>query len=59
MYAAYLKSIGADVVGVDGSDAMLSMARAKYPDVRFVSADIEKRFRLRMKLMTSFSAIRY
>lgn len=35
---------GADVVGVDGSSALLEIARARYPDVRFEQVDLRGGF---------------
>lgn len=39
-HAAHLVELGCDVVGVDRSAAMLAVARAKLPDVRFEEADL-------------------
>jgi SAM-dependent methyltransferase len=40
--AAYLRSRGAEVVGVDLSDAMIEQARRLHPDVRFTQADLRR-----------------
>lgn len=41
-YTDYFAQIGADAVGVDGSEKMIAMARKRYPGLRFTVADIEK-----------------
>lgn len=41
-YADYFTSIGADITACDGSEAMLSLAKAKYPSIRFDQADLLK-----------------
>ncbi len=41
-YAEYFRSIGAKTTGIDGSTNLLNIARAKYPDVTFVLADLTK-----------------
>lgn len=38
--AAYLRGCGAEVVGLDLSDAMVEEARRRHPDVRFDQADM-------------------
>ena len=40
-YTDYFRGIGADVVGVDGSDKMLEIARSFYPECSFLLCDIE------------------
>ena len=39
-YTDYFRSIGGDVIGVDGSPAMIEIAKEKYPDSAFAVADI-------------------
>ena len=39
-YTDYLRSIGGDVIGVDGSPAMIEIAKEKYPESAFAVADI-------------------
>ncbi len=41
-YAKAFRAVGAEVVGVDFSNAMLTVARQKVPEVDFVEADIAK-----------------
>jgi ubiquinone/menaquinone biosynthesis C-methylase UbiE len=41
-HAAYLASLGYDVIGVDGSDAMLDVARAKVPAGDFRRGSLER-----------------
>lgn len=41
-YTDYFRSIGADALGVDGSEAMLRIARERYPMTAFASMDITK-----------------
>jgi len=40
--AAYLRACGAEVVGVDLSDAMVAQARLLHPDLRFERADLRR-----------------
>lgn len=40
--AAYLRQRGADVVGVDLSDAMVEQARLLHPEIRFLQADMRR-----------------
>ena len=42
-YTNYFRCIGADAVGVDGSDKMLELARRDYPDCLFELCDIENK----------------
>lgn len=39
-YTDYFRSIGAEVIGVDGSEKMIEIARDRYPDVEFSVMDI-------------------
>lgn len=41
-YTDYFRSIGADVIGVDGSEKMIEAARNRYPDTSFTVMDITK-----------------
>ncbi len=41
-FAGYFKSIGADVLGVDGSEMMLKLAREHYPECNFQLADLNQ-----------------
>ncbi len=41
-YANYFYSIGAEVVGCDGSEKILEIAKEKYPHLEFDCADFEK-----------------
>ena len=40
-HAAYLGSLGHEVIGIDSAPAMLAVARAKVPAARFAIADVE------------------
>lgn len=40
--AAYLRQRGAEVVGVDLSDAMIEQARLLHPEIRFIQADMRR-----------------
>ena len=42
-YTDYFRSIGGEVIGVDGSPAMIEIAKEKYPDSAFAIADITGR----------------
>ncbi len=42
-YTDYFKSIGGEVIGVDGSETMIEIARQKYPECKFEVADITAR----------------
>ena len=39
-YTDYLRSIGGDVIGVDGAQTMVDIAKEKNPDCTFMTADI-------------------
>lgn len=41
-YTDYFRSIGASVVGIDGSDKMIEIAKKRYPECAFSVADITK-----------------
>ena len=41
-YTDYFRSVGGDVVGVDGACAMTDIGKKKYPDCAFLTADITK-----------------
>ncbi len=41
-YTDYFAYIGADAIGVDGSEKMVAIARERYPDLKFSIADIER-----------------
>ena len=41
-YTDYFRSIGGDVVGVDGAGAMIGIAKERYPDCSFLVADITR-----------------
>lgn len=41
-YTDFFVRIGANAVGVDGSEKMIAIARERYPDLEFTLADIEK-----------------
>lgn len=41
-YTDFFTRIGADAVGVDGSEKMIAIAQERYPDLEFTLADIEK-----------------
>ena len=43
-YTDYFQSIGADVIGVDGSEKMLKIAEKRYPRCTFELWDISKKF---------------
>lgn len=43
-YTDYFQSIGADVIGVDGSENMLKIAQKRYPRCTFKQWDISKKF---------------
>lgn len=43
-YTDYFRSIGADVLGVDGSSSMLEIARSRYPNCSFALCDISEEF---------------
>lgn len=45
-YTNYFNSIGADVIGVDGSALMINLANKNYPNCTFSVADITKSFEL-------------
>ena len=40
VYTDYLRSIGGDVIGIDGAQAMVDIAKEKYPLCTFMTADI-------------------
>lgn len=42
-YTNLFKNIGADVVGIDGSDIMIKLAKQRYPACDFLVADITKK----------------
>ncbi len=42
-YTNFFSSVGADVIGCDGSTKMLELARERYPECRFECFDVEKR----------------
>lgn len=44
VYADYFRSIGGDVIGVDGSEKMIEIARKRYPDIDFSIMDITAPF---------------
>lgn len=44
VYTDYFQSIGADVIGVDGSEKMLKIAEKRYPHCTFELCDISKKF---------------
>lgn len=39
-YCKYFKESGADVIGIDFSEGMLSVARSNLPDIEFINADL-------------------
>lgn len=39
-FTNYFQSIGADVIGIDGSKAMIELAKQQYPNCNFVVSDI-------------------
>ncbi|MDE7361018.1 MAG: class I SAM-dependent methyltransferase, partial [Oscillospiraceae bacterium] len=41
-YTDFFARIGANAVGVDGSEKMIAIARERYPNLEFTIADIEK-----------------
>lgn len=41
-YSSYFDSIGANVIGIDGSEKMIEIAGKRYPNLKFSVADIEK-----------------
>lgn len=41
-YTDFFARIGADAVGVDGSEKMIAIARERFPNLKFTLADIEK-----------------
>lgn len=41
-YTDYFRSIGGDVVGVDGASSMIDIAKGRYPDCSFIVADITR-----------------
>lgn len=41
-YTDFFARIGADAVGVDGSEKMIAIAQERYPNLEFTIADIEK-----------------
>ena len=41
-YSDYFRSIGGNVVGIDGAEAMIDIARKRYPDGSFSLADITR-----------------
>lgn len=43
VYSEYFRTIGADVVGIDGSVVMINMAKNKYPNNKYVVCDFENR----------------
>ena len=45
-YTDYFRSIGAEAVGVDGSEKMVATARKRYPSADFLVADITKKLPL-------------
>jgi ubiquinone/menaquinone biosynthesis C-methylase UbiE len=40
--AAYLQSLGAEVIGIDISEGLLDLAKQKYPQIRFELMDMDK-----------------
>ena len=42
-YTDYFQSVGADTVGIDGSEKMIEIARDKYPNCKFYVCDITKK----------------
>lgn len=42
-YTDFFSYIGADVIGCDGSEKMIELAKKRYPDCRFECVDIEKK----------------
>lgn len=41
-YTDHLQSIGGDVIGIDGAQAMVDIAKEKYPGCTFMTSDITK-----------------
>lgn len=41
-YTDYFRSIGADAVGIDGAQAMVDIAKERYPECSFMRADIDQ-----------------
>ena len=41
-YTDYFKSIGGNVIGTDGSKAMIDIAKKNYPDCEFMVSDISE-----------------
>lgn len=39
-FADYFRSVGADVIGIDGSEKMIELARGRYPITEFSVMDI-------------------
>lgn len=42
-YTDYFRSIGADVIGIDGSEAMLKLAETHYPECTFQLANLDEK----------------
>ncbi|MFC6237425.1 class I SAM-dependent methyltransferase [Longivirga aurantiaca] len=55
--AAALAALGADVVGVDSDAAMLEIARAEHPEVRFAQVDAQDSDALRAASGGAFDAV--
>ena len=43
-YTDYFNRVGGNVVGIDGAETMIALAKSRYPDCDFSVADIEKSF---------------
>lgn len=41
-YTDYFRTAGADVIGIDGSEKMIELARSEYPNTHFLVMDITK-----------------
>ena len=57
-YTHYFDEAGAHAIGVDGAEAMIQIARKRYPGSAFPSWICPDRFRFRMRRSTSCFAIR-
>ena len=59
VYTDYFRSIGADVIGIDGSERMIEIARDRYPATDFSVMDITAPFAFENNQFDSYFQIKY
>lgn len=57
-FTAMLHERGADVVGVDGSERLLEVARQRYPDVEFEQSDLTEGFEGTFDIVVALMVLR-